>query len=80
MSRIWSQFTANQGLELAVAGTLLVFSVLLLVSLYIAVLPKFLQVVGPLLDRMGGGGDGVEESEAAAVAAALHAHVNGSES
>lgn len=79
MSRLWSQFTANPGLELAVAGTLLVFTVLILVSLYITLLPKFLRLVGPLLDRL----DGVEarenESEAVAVAVARHAHMNGTE-
>ncbi len=77
MNELWQNITSNQGLELAAAGIVLVFAVLILVSLCISVLPKLLAWAGPLLDRKDADlPDDALEAELAAVAAAMHAHLN----
>ncbi|MCC5847222.1 MAG: OadG family protein [Verrucomicrobia bacterium] len=77
MKELWHNITSNQGLELAAAGILLVFAVLILVSLCISVLPKLLAWVGPMLDRKTQEDEeDTLDFELAAAAAAMHEHLN----
>lgn len=75
MNQLWNNIQSNQGLELALAGILLVFGVLFLVSLSISFLPRILEFFGltpgePQTDETE------IEHEIAAAAAAMHAHLN----
>lgn len=86
MSTIWNNITENNGFGIAGAGILLVFSVLLLVSLYISLLPKLLALVNPLLDPKSlAPAPSTQDEEdpakhqAAAAAAALHFHLTRTE-
>ncbi|MCC5842617.1 MAG: OadG family protein [Verrucomicrobia bacterium] len=86
MSTIWNNITENNGFGIAGAGILLVFSVLILVSLYIAMLPRLLSLVSPLLDPRkplpasvpAGEGD-LSAEQAAAAASARHFHLTRTE-
>lgn len=69
----------ERGIEIAVAGMVIVFSALVLISLFIAALPRILELLDPYLPAAGHGhaapvaGAGREdELIAAAIGVALH--------
>ena len=77
-------WTLLEGLWLSITGMLIVFSALVLVSLFIALLPRGLGWINRIfpepLDQHphprqpGRPGDGIDEKLAVAVAAAIEAH------
>lgn len=84
MSTIWKNIVENEGFEIAGIGIVLVFSILLLVSLIISLMPRLLRVFSPLLDphphkAPPAGPDPTPRLRAAAAAAALHHHLTSSE-
>ena len=55
MPRGWENIVLNQGVSVAIAGMLVVFSVLVLISLFITFLPRaldLLHLVAPEEDRL----------------------------
>lgn len=84
MSTIWNNIVENEGFEIAGIGILLVFSILLLVSIIIGLMPRFLAVFSPLLDPHAAKAppaapDETPRQRAAAAAAALHHHLTSTE-
>lgn len=86
ISTIWDNITENSGFEIAGAGILLVFSVLILVSLYISMLPGLLGLVSPLLDpkkplpaSTPPEEEDLSAEQAAAAASARHFHLTRTE-
>jgi len=76
--------TDGQGIELAIAGMLIVFTVLVLISMFIALLPKILRVVAqkyperethPATPVPLGSTD--DEAVLAAIGYVLHARIQG---
>ena len=84
MSTIWNNITENEGFQIAGIGILLVFSILLIVSLIIGLMPRILAVFSPLLDPHPVKApppppDETPRQRAAAAAAALHHHLTSTE-
>jgi Na+-transporting methylmalonyl-CoA/oxaloacetate decarboxylase gamma subunit len=86
MSTIWNNIIQNEGFEIAGIGILLVFSILILVSLTIGVMPKVLRLFHPFLDPHPAAKPPVvpddnlgTRDQAAAAAAALHYHFTSTE-
>jgi|TARA_B100000315_G_C14273092_1_gene449584 Na+-transporting methylmalonyl-CoA/oxaloacetate decarboxylase gamma subunit len=76
--------TDGQGVELAIAGMLIVFTVLILISMFIALLPKILRIVAQKYPEQeihpattAPSGSTGDEAILAAIGYVLHARIQG---